>query len=184
MKMKADAGRIILAAVLILFSIISLIGLLFSLGIVELGDIFYRLSSLLPRFLVGVISLMFLIGSIYLIGAFFFRGKQNLTVVQSSELGEVRVTLAALENLIKKATQKLEGVTDIKPEVFLGDKDKIDVNLTLSVYPDTDIQQNSVQIQTMIRDYIRSYVGIEVDTINISVTRIASNVRFKAKTED
>jgi len=182
--MKADTDRIILATVLILFSIISLMGLLFSLGIIELGDIFYRLSSLLPRFLTGVISLIFLIGGIYLLWAFFFRRKANLTVVQSSELGEVRVTLAALENLVKKATQKFEGVTDIRPEVFLSDKDKIDVNLTLSVYPDIDIQQNSVQIQAMIRDYIRSYVGIEVNTVNISVTKIASDMRFKARTED
>ncbi len=96
-------------------------------------------------------------------------------LVQQTPYGKVRVSLVAIENLIKKAVRQIKGVRDVKALVTSRENNGILVQVKLIVNPEVSIPTISVEIQQTIKDYVMDVVGIEVSDINIGIENISSD---------
>ncbi|HEY8347535.1 MAG TPA: alkaline shock response membrane anchor protein AmaP [Symbiobacteriaceae bacterium] len=125
---------------------------------------------------VGIIGFMFFISSVRLITLAFRRQGGGQPVVHETSLGEVRISLEAVENLVRKVARSTKGVREMKAVVRHG-KDGLCVSLRGTVSPDVAIPEVSEEIQNNVRQYVKRVVGVELAEIQLEVENIASDSR-------
>lgn len=128
------------------------------------------------RMVVGIIGTAFFAVSIRLIFLAFRRQGGGQPVVHETTLGEVRISLSAVENLVRKVARSAKGVREIKA-VIRHDKDGIHVLLRGTVSPEVSIPEVSEEIQSSVRQYIKRVVGVELAAIRLEVENIANETR-------
>ncbi len=133
------------------------------------------------RMAVGIISLVFLAVSIRFLYFGFRRKYPNKAVIHETPLGEVRVSLGAVENLVKKVTRQIHGVRDVRASVS-NTPDGITADIRTWVSPDVSVPEVSEDIQKAVREYVKNVVGVGVLEIRILVENITTEVR-KARVE-
>lgn len=99
---------------------------------------------------------------------------ERRSVVHEFTLGQVRITLSAIEELVKKAAYQIEGVRDIKPRITSA-AGGISINIRAAVSPDINIPEVSKQIQHRVKDYILEITGISVSSVKVTVENISTN---------
>ena len=102
-----------------------------------LGD--YRLtlkSGVWPAVVLGVIALIALVWGLKLLALAFKREPRrdrSSVSVQNTENGSVRISVAAMDTLVKQAIAHDEGVVDIKTSIIIGIRiDTTIINITIS----------------------------------------------------
>ncbi|MGE5673699.1 MAG: alkaline shock response membrane anchor protein AmaP [Mycobacterium leprae] len=125
---------------------------------------------------VGIAGLAFFVVSLRLI-FFAMRGQGGgRPVVHESELGEVHISLGAVENLVQRTARAIKGVREIKAVVTNG-KDGLAVVLKGTISPEVSIPEVSEEIQNAVRQYVKRVVGVEMTEIRLDVTNIANEGR-------
>ncbi|MBO8137295.1 MAG: alkaline shock response membrane anchor protein AmaP [Desulfotomaculum sp.] len=117
--------------------------------------------------------------ALVLVGAWLFWASLRPTneqraVVQEYSLGQVRISLSAIEELVKKAALKVEGVRDVKPKIIPGGSG-ISINIKATVAPDINIPEASRQMQYQVKEYILEITGISVQNVKIMIESISAN---------
>lgn len=120
--------------------------------------------------------LILLICSFFLLCLAFRRGVKNKksVSVQNTEQGngEVRVSVQALETLIKQAIAgNSEGVADIKTSIE-NFGDSVSVQIEMSINGDVHIPNVTMLLQSAIKGFIEEYAGIAVREVSIMVKTI------------
>jgi hypothetical protein len=121
--------------------------------------------------------------AVAVLGAFFLAGmrllwvslrrkKESQAIVDESALGQVRVSLVALENLISKAVGMVPGIRDVRPQVG-AENGGLGIRLKVIASPDLNIPELSRQIQQIVQDQIRDVTGLTVNRIKIEVENFA-----------
>lgn len=171
------ADRIILTLYTFFLAFISLFIVLMAMGWGFPLE-FIRTSLLNPngRWAVGVLGTAFFVVSIRLLYYGFRRRGPSQTVVHETALGEVRITLGAVENLVKRVARQVKGVRDIRTSVGRS-PEGITVNLRAVVSPEVSIPEVSDQVQNAVKNYVRHVVGVEVAEIKIYIDNITSEAR-------
>jgi uncharacterized alkaline shock family protein YloU len=134
------------------------------------------LASPRGQWTMGLTGLVFFIVSLRLIFLAFRRQGGGHPVVHESELGEVRISLDAVENLVKKTARSIKGVREIKAVVTHG-KDGLHATLKGTISPEVSIPEVSEEIQTAVRQYVKRVVGVEMNDIRLEVENIANEGR-------
>jgi len=173
-------------ALLALYSIIMGIVALFVLFLVIAGNIPYYLQLLFKnpdqRLIVGIIVVLIFIASIRLlfttIGGSGKRAAQAL--IEDNHLGQVRITLEALENLVKRVALQVTGVKEVVPKIIVT-PDGLKLLLKVAVTPDIPIPQASLELQTSIKEKVKEVAGIELKETRILVNNITNE--YKARVE-
>ncbi|MGE5559903.1 MAG: alkaline shock response membrane anchor protein AmaP [Chloroflexota bacterium] len=171
--------RIVLELMVIGLAILAAMAILMAIGWwMPLDQLQMALSAANGRWLVGLIGLVYLIGSARFIWYGFARRRYpSQTLTQDTELGEVRVSLGAVESLVKKVAHQVRGVRDIRAWVGKNSAGGIDVEITVVVSPESNIPSLSDQIQTSIRDYVHNVVGVTVGQVKVLVENISNESR-------
>lgn len=125
---------------------------------------------------VGLIGAAFFIVSLRLIFLAVRRQGGGQPVVHESELGEVRISLDAVENLVRKTARSIKGVREVKATVTHG-KDGLHAVLRATISPEVSIPEVSEEIQTAVRQYVKRVVGVEMADIRMDVENIANEGR-------
>ena len=133
------------------------------------------LSTGRGRWAVGLIGAVFFLVSVRLI-AVAFRRQGGQPVVHETVMGEVRISLDAVENLIRKTARAIKGVREIKATVIHG-KDGLHVLLKGTISPEVSIPEVSEEIQSSVRTYVKRVVGVELVDIRMEVENIANEGR-------
>lgn len=128
------------------------------------------------RLLVGLVGAALLLVSLRLIYLGFRRRYAGQTVIQETPLGEVRIALEAIENLVRKVARQVPGVRDVRAGVS-NQPAGIAAFLRITVSPDISIPEVSDQIQTTVKNYVRNVVGIGVTEVRIAVENITNEVK-------
>ncbi|MCL4425986.1 MAG: alkaline shock response membrane anchor protein AmaP [Firmicutes bacterium] len=134
------------------------------------------LASGQGRVLVGLSGLALFLLSLRLIYLGFRRRYGGQTVIQETPLGEVRIALEAIENLVKKVARQVPGVRDVRAGVT-NQPAGVAASLRITVSPDVNIPEVSDQVQNSIKNYVRSVVGIGVTEVRIAVENITNEVK-------
>lgn len=125
---------------------------------------------------IGLVGAAFFVVSVRLILFAFTRRGGGQPVVHETSLGEVRISLDAVENLVKKVARNIKGVRDIKAIITHG-KDGLRAELTATISPEVSIPEVSEEIQSTVRQYVKRVVGAEMAEIRLEVDNIAADGR-------
>ncbi|MFW6007503.1 MAG: alkaline shock response membrane anchor protein AmaP [Halanaerobiales bacterium] len=168
-------NRLILVIITLSFMFVSLLITIYSFGLVGSSSLPILLEGLYKRFEVGLLFLAAFILGAWVIYPFFTQKiKEKITVVNNTELGEVDVTLEALENLVRSVANQQEEIEDIDTKLE-PTENGIRISLTGKVYPSTVIPELTENLQKVIKGYIEDTTGVQVEEVRILIDNIYNN---------
>lgn len=123
-----------------------------------------------PVLLIGAGVLVALISLYNLLLPRRYHKGRHAFVVQSTDMGELRIAVAAIENLILKCVEthkevKVQGIS------ITNRRGAVNVQLRVTMDSNVSIPHAVEQIQSQIKRYLAASSGIEVRDISISVER-------------
>lgn len=95
-------------------------------------------------------------------------------LIQETDMGQVRVSIEALENLVYRVVMQIRGVRVVKPRVVCR-PEGVCVFVRAEVTPDTVIPDTTLEIQNKLQGFIKEYVGVPVHSVKILVDNITEN---------
>lgn len=148
--------------------------LMLNVGDAISGPVSYGLESLLGRSLALAVGVILLAGIFYLIWGNLRAARRERTIVLQTPLGEVFVSLPAVEDFARVLKGKIEGLRDIKGRVIYTRKG-LNVSARITVLSDYNIVDVTQNVQDGIKNYIQNTLSINQD-INptVIVTKVIS----------
>jgi uncharacterized alkaline shock family protein YloU len=127
-----------------------------------------------PAAAIGLIALIVLIWALKLLALSLKREPRQdrgSVSVQHTENGSVRISVAAMDTLVKQAIAHDEGVVDIKTAI-VNHEDSISVNIDMTLASDVHIPNVTMMMQRTIKNFIEEFSGIAVREVTIMVSKI------------
>lgn len=163
--------RIILTIYTMFVALASIIVVLFSARLISLDDLWTRLAIAYGRWEAGAVGLAVMLVSLRFLLSGLKVQHFPETVICNGELGNISISLNAIENLILKITRDIENVKDVKVQIKKK-ANGISVLLKLVVNYDIVIPELSSTLQKSIKNYIETTAGITVNDVNVRVDNI------------
>ena len=166
--------RVVLSLYAFALTVISLLFLLTSFGwnapVALIMDVLRAPSG---RTATGIVS-----GLIFLAGLRFiyygFKRAPVQAVVHDTGMGEVNISLVAVKSLVARVASRTPGVREVRARVHLNEMSTgIRVALDLKVASDSNLPDLADKVQKAIASYVRDIVGVNVDSVKVSVSDIS-----------
>ncbi|SJZ85652.1 alkaline shock response membrane anchor protein AmaP [Selenihalanaerobacter shriftii] len=172
--------RIIILVFTIILIFVSLGMMLSAFELIPQSYITNFVMQYYGRVEVGIIGLIFFIISIRILHPLFSKNKKPNAIVQETSLGQVQLSLVAIDALVKKVVIQTRGVKELKSDLEVSE-DGLRVVLEVIVTPDINIPELTEELQEQISEYLDQTTGIMVSQIEILVDNIAqdSNLRVE-----
>ncbi|MBA7609994.1 hypothetical protein ES703_17197 [subsurface metagenome] len=156
---------------------ISGIFLALSLRLFSLESLFFKTNYLIysnffNQITLGLVGALLIFLAIYLIWQKAQIDKGNLSVVQKTSFGEIKISIGSIKRLVLKVVKEMEEITETRPEVNILKSGGINIDLRLSVKQDVNIPELSEKIQRKVKEYILETSGIETKEIKIHIDKI------------
>jgi len=172
----------------VLLTIYTFVITLFSLGIVFIASKQVSLEllwtslqvNIYGRWEAALIGFVFFLLSMRLLITGITPHKGRQSIVQDTALGQVHITLSAIENLVQKVTRQIKGVRSVKTYIVNSDQG-IGIHLKTVVSPEGSIPDISEEIQNRVKNYVHHVVGTEVAYIRLFVEDISNEVGSKPR---
>ena len=167
--------------IFVLFSVITVfisgIFLALSLRLFSLENFFFRTnywiySNFFNQIILGLVGALLIFLVIYLIWQKAQIDKGNLSVVQKTSFGEIKISIESIKRLTLKVVKGVGEITETKPEVNILKSGGINIDLHLSVKQDVNIPELSEKIQRKVKEYLLETSGIETKEIKIHIDKI------------
>jgi uncharacterized alkaline shock family protein YloU len=129
--------------------------------------------------LFGIFMVLSLI-AFFTIGLALRIRREEKTIINQTQYGEIRITIVAIENLVLRATRRIKGVKDAHVGIR-ADLTGLDIFIEVTVNPDLSIPQISEEIRAKVDEYIFETVGIRVNSVKVLVTRVAGEIRTRVE---
>ncbi|MEW6172130.1 MAG: alkaline shock response membrane anchor protein AmaP [Bacillota bacterium] len=97
----------------------------------------------------------------------------KLAVVEDNPLGQVRIAVTAVENLVSKVVANFPGVKEVHPKV-VPDAEGIVIKVKISTTPSLNIPEVSKDIQQQVKDKVLEVTGISVNSVRVLVENIVT----------
>lgn len=151
--------------------------LVLSLGDVISGPLSYTLEGAMGRAISLIVGLVLLLFMVYYVIGNLQASRRERTVVLQTPMGEVLVSLPAIEDFARVLKGKIEGLRDIKGRVIYTRRG-LKVSARVTVLAEYSIAEVTQKTQDAIRNYIQHTLGIEQE-INptVMVTKVVSRER-------
>lgn len=128
----------------------------------------------------GIFALVVLIAGIYLLRLGLRSRRRQRAIVRGTSLGEVRISLVAVENLVRRAARQVRGIREVDTFVD-GSGDGIEISVDILVAPDTNIPEICDEVQGKLEEYVRDTVGVGVTKIRVNVRNIATEAKTRVE---
>lgn len=128
------------------------------------------------RIAIFAAGLAFFSVSVRLIIFAFSRRGRGQAVVHETALGDVRISLDAVENLVRRIARSIKGVREIKATITQSQGGLV-ADLRGVISPEVSIPDVSEEIQSAVKSYVRRVVGVEVAEVRLHVENIANEAR-------
>lgn len=96
-------------------------------------------------------------------------------LVRAGEIGSVEITLPAIDTLIQKCVRGFGSVKDCCSIMQVTPMGELNIQLRLSLLPDTDVPELSQQIQNEVKTFVQTHAGVTVRQIAILVESTGVN---------
>lgn len=101
------------------------------------------------------------------------------SLIRANELGDIRISAQSIIGLIKKATNDIEGIKDVS--VNLTEVEPLKVIVELQLLPDFHIPELTESVQSNIKEYLQTTVGVEIDSISVVVRGITPQEKIRVQ---
>ncbi|HWR39398.1 MAG TPA: alkaline shock response membrane anchor protein AmaP [Patescibacteria group bacterium] len=174
--------RIILSLYTLLLSLLSLAVVLLSLRVISLDHVLFIFPYIYDQWTATLAGAIFFLVSVRLLMAGLRSRRIKDTIVHHNELGDVHITIAAVENLVEKVARHIRGIRDIKVKVLFRDQG-IGVKIKAVTGLETNVPVTAAEIQQRVHEYIKNTVGIEVAGIEVLVENISNDIKQRQRVE-
>ena len=110
----------------------------------------------------------------------FRREPGGRALVEVGELGEVLISVVAIEQMVKKAAMKIKGVREVKPKIRCV-PEGVAVFLQVQVAADINIPQATAEIQQEIRGYLENTAGLHLLEAKVLVDHITRDLKNRVE---
>ena len=93
-------------------------------------------------------------------------------ILIENESGKLMVTRETLENLANSVVKGFENVENIASKVELDKDNNVSVYVSFAVKPNAAIKELSANLQTRIKETIKSSLELEVKEVNIRIKNV------------
>ncbi|MDD2211425.1 MAG: alkaline shock response membrane anchor protein AmaP [Clostridia bacterium] len=170
--MSSCKGRLAMGLLSLGYVFISILFILIALGwFVPLDSFSFFLMDFNNRWILGLTSFLVFVLTFTLFFNSFKIKPIKLTTIHNTALGQIDITLSALEQLVLKAVKKIPVIQEVKPVLKLTEKN-ISVLLKIKVNADVNIPQITAELQHVIKEYLLETSGTSLQEIKIQVTEI------------
>jgi len=179
MKIIQNIFSFLIALILIVLTITLS---LYSFGLLSANFIPNLISGTYNSWQAGVVYLIFLMMSLYVIYPYFTDKKFKSTRLLSSESGDITITISALSNLIKDRVKEKERFDDIK--IKLEEQEEgLKIILSGKLTVPGNLPAISENIQQDLKSYIKQTTGIQVEKVQIRIDDVRKDNKLPEKVE-
>ncbi len=162
---------LILMLYLVLYLVIGGTLIILALNVFSLDQIIEGVNFLYSdqnlKLAMGVIGIMFILIGILSAQISFGKMQREKTIAFENPDGQVVVSLAAIEEFIKRMIKEMPQVKELKSTVTAGKKG-IDVISRATLFSDSNIPEITEKIQSMIKTKLLEMLGIE-EAISVKI---------------
>ncbi len=131
-----------------------------------------------------LLSLLFFVitGAVaaYLFAMAFRSRATNETVQYTTPMGDVRISIQAIEDLALRAARKIRGVRDA--DIYVKRTDSgMALIVRIGVAPDVSIPEVSNELRTKLGSYIRETAGMDIADVEVTIRKIAADIRSRVE---
>jgi uncharacterized alkaline shock family protein YloU len=165
--------------IIFLLGVIALVSAIYPAVLLNLGDfiagpLVYVVESSTGRIISFLISVGIFGALVYYLIANIQASKRARTVVLQNPMGEVMVSLPAIEDFARVLKGKIEGLRDIKGRVVYTRKG-LKVTARITVLSDYSIANVTEKVQEQIRTYIQKTLSIDQEILpTVIVTKVVA----------
>lgn len=139
-----------------------------------------RLALLLARWEVIPVALAIFLFSLRVLLSGLKKERPGTTITHHSELGDVRISLTAIQNLAVRAAQAVRGVREAKVNVQLVDNLLV-VNARVSTSLDNTAPAISATLQEAIKNSVEASAGVLVKEVRVLVEDMSPSNRVRVQ---
>lgn len=100
--------------------------------------------------------------------------------LHETNLGQIKITVPALEHLVTKSAKTVLGVRDVKP-LLKTDPGGLSIQLKAHVTPDVSIPNVTADLQKTVKDYMLKTAGITVNEIIVLVNKVSWDTKSRVE---
>ncbi|HEY8487114.1 MAG TPA: alkaline shock response membrane anchor protein AmaP [Limnochordales bacterium] len=98
-------------------------------------------------------------------------------IVRSTGLGEVRISVRAIQTLARRAASQVQGIREADVHVRPAAGGDVNVWVQLTVLPDESIPELCDEVQARVEQYLRQTAGVSCSRITVWVRGVAREAR-------
>lgn len=106
-----------------------------------------------------------------------FRAGRERAIVRATGLGEVHISLRAIQSLARRAASQVQGIREAEVHVRPALSGDVSVQIHLTVLPDESIPELCDEVQARVDQYLRQTAGVSAGQITVWVRSIARETR-------
>jgi len=145
----------------------------------EFIDSLYMEPSL--RFITGFAGLLLIAIGLFVVQLAISKMERAKTIAFDNPDGQVTVSLAAIEDFMKRLVAQIPEIKELKPKVTASKKGII-VDTKLTLYSDTSIPNITEKVQSIVKNRIQDMLGIEeASTVRVHISKLVSKQESKKK---
>lgn len=173
--------RILLAVYAFCLTIISLVTVAITIKPVIFTNLAeYVTVDVWARRIVFVVASVFLILSLMFLFSGIRSDKDKKSVTKHTNVGEIKISLTAIENIALSASRRLNGVRESKANVTRLD-DSVSIAIKTIVQADTNIPALSEDIQVKVKSLVEETTGIIVNDVKVVVENIYTGYKTRVE---
>ena len=157
-------GVVLVFLCTLVFVVIGTLLVAFSFNLFTLQDLTEFLRQTLQvedmSLIIAGLGLFLVIASIFIAQITLGRMQREKTIAFDNPDGQVTVSLAAIEDFVKRLSSSISEIRDLRSDVIAG-KTGIEINARISLWADVNIPETTENIQTIIKNRIQEMLGIE-----------------------
>ena len=178
-------GVVLVFLCTLVFVVIGTLLVAFSFDLFTLQDLTEFLRQTLQvedvRLIIAGLGLFLVIASIFIAQITLGRMQREKTIAFDNPDGQVTVSLAAIEDFVKRLSSSISEIRDLRSDVVAG-KTGIEINARISLWADVNIPETTENIQTIIKNRVQVMLGIEEPIIvRVHVGKIVQKEKKRPK---
>ncbi len=127
-------------------------------------------------FLIVVVGVLLI--ALFTSGRTRAKGEEKISetgnIVSYTEIGEVRISFKAVENMVLAASRRVNGIREVITRIDAIEQGLI-IYVRVKVLPDIPIPALAGELQRQVRDYVQEISGTNVSEVKVLVENIAQD---------
>ncbi len=172
--------RIIFGAIALLVVALALVLAMSAFGYQGVGSVYALAGAVSQRPLETVIAAVVLTLTALHLLFFALQKESDDGIRQETEIGHVRISLRAVENLVYRTAREVQGIKDVEATVRPS-PEGVAILISLVVHPNLPIPRISDEVTQRVRTQVRETVGVDVGDVSIDIRNISDEGRARVE---